>query len=66
MHPVFCVEALQKAIYPELNSDDFLTKHIIKGWMTLYNTERPHPALDRLTPNEVSWADLKSKKHHET
>ena len=31
--------------------DGFLAKYVIGEWITLYNTERPHTALEKRTPD---------------
>ena len=41
----------QEAIYLEEITDGFQARRIVKNWMTFYNTERPHSALDRRTPD---------------
>ena len=35
---------------------------VTKDWMKLYNTERPHSALDRQTPDDSNYADLGDQK----
>ncbi|WP_198005472.1 IS3 family transposase [Sulfitobacter sp. EE-36] len=52
----------QEAIYLQEISDGFQARRVIKGWMTFYNTERPHSALDRLTPDDAYWAGLEEQK----
>ena len=52
----------QEAISLEEISDGFQARRIIKYWMAFYNTERPHSALDRLTPEDAYWAGLEEQK----
>jgi putative transposase len=52
----------QEAISLEEISDGFQAWRIIKYWMAFYNTERPHSALDRLTPEDAYWAGLEEQK----
>jgi len=51
----------QEAIYLEELTDGFKAHHVIRHWMTFYNTERPHSALERRTPKEAYWADHDEK-----
>lgn len=48
----------QEAIYLEEIQDGFQACTVISNWMTFYNTERPHSALDRLTPDDAYWGSL--------
>lgn len=52
----------QEAIYLEEISDGFQARRVIKKWMAFYNSDRPHSALDRQTPDDAYWAGLKDKK----
>lgn len=52
----------QEAIYLEEISDGFQARRVIKKWITFYNTERPHSALDRQTPDDAHWAALEQQK----
>ena len=52
----------QEAIYLEEISDGFQARRVIKKWITFYNTERPHSALDRQTPDDAYWAGLEQQK----
>jgi putative transposase len=52
----------QEAIYLEEISDGFQACRVIKKWMAFYNSDRPHSALDRQTPDDAYWAGLKDKK----
>lgn len=44
----------QEAIYLEETTDGFQARKLVKDWMTFYNTERPHSALDRRTPDDAN------------
>ena len=52
----------QEAIYLEEITDGFQARRVIKDWIAFYNTERPHSALDRLTPDDAYWAGLEEQK----
>lgn len=52
----------QEAISLEEIGDGFQARRVIKDWMTFYNTERPHSALDRLTPDDAYWPSLEEQK----
>jgi putative transposase len=52
----------QEAIYLEEIQDGFQARSVIRNWMTFYNTERPHSALDRLTPDDAYWDSLDQAK----
>lgn len=52
----------QEAIYLEEISDGFQARSVIKNWMVFYNTERPHSALDRQTPDDAYWASSEEQK----
>ena len=43
-------------------NDGFQARRVIKKWMAFYNSDRPHSALDRQTPDDAYWAGLKDKK----
>ncbi len=51
----------QEAIYLEEIQDGFQARRVISNWMTFYNSERPHSALDRLTPDDAYWAGRDQK-----
>ena len=34
-------------------TDDFVAERVIREWITFYNTDRPHTALDKRTPDEA-------------
>jgi len=52
----------QEAIYLEEITDGFQARRIVQNWMTFYNTERPHSALDRRTPDEAYWTGSEEQK----
>ncbi len=52
----------QEAIYLEEISDGFQARRVVKGWMSFYNAERPHSALDRQTPDEACWTGMEEQK----
>jgi putative transposase len=41
----------QEAVYLHEITDGFQTKRIIDDWIGFYNSERPHTALDKRTPD---------------
>ena len=47
----------QEAVYLEDLTDGFTAHRVISDWMTFYNTDRPHSALEHKTPKEAYWAD---------
>ncbi len=51
----------QEAVYLEERTDGFKARHVIKDWITFYNTERPHSALGKQTPDETYWAGQQTK-----
>jgi putative transposase len=52
----------QEAVYLTELTDGFQTRMVIKDWITFYNTERPHSALEYQTPDETYWARETTKK----
>lgn len=52
----------QEAIYLEQINDGFQARKVVKSWMAFYNTNRPHSALDRQTPDEAYWEGLEEQK----
>lgn len=51
----------QEAVYLEDLTDGFKAHRGVRDWMTLYNTEQPHSALECKTPKEAYWADRNLK-----
>ena len=41
----------QEAVYLREITDSFQAKRIIDDWISFYNIERPHSALDKRTPD---------------
>ena len=52
----------QEAIYLEEITDGFHARRVVKSWMAFYNSDRPHAALDRRTPDEAYWSSLDKQK----
>lgn len=46
----------QEAVYLNEITNGFDAKRIIKEWISFYNTERPHTALDKRTPDQAFFA----------
>ena len=45
-----------EAVYLHELTDGFVAERVIDAWIDFYNTERPHSALDGVTPAEAYWA----------
>ena len=43
----------QEAVYFHELTDGFVAKRVINEWITFYNTDRPHTALEKRTPDEA-------------
>ena len=43
----------QEEVYLHELTDGFVAKRVIDEWITFYNTDRPHTALDKRTPDEA-------------
>ncbi len=43
----------QEAVYLHELTDGFVAERVIREWITFYNTDRPHTALDKRTPDEA-------------
>ena len=52
----------QEAVYLTELQGGFQTKRVIQQWISFYNTERPHSALEHQTPAEAYWADKNEKQ----
>jgi putative transposase len=52
----------QEAVYLHELTDGFVAKRVIGEWITFYNTDRPHTALDKRTPNEAYFGSNELKK----
>ncbi len=57
----FKAKVALEALRGDKTVQEIAAKHV-KNWMTFYNTERPHSALDRLTPDDAYWAGLEEQK----
>ncbi|MEP1766303.1 MAG: integrase core domain-containing protein [Sulfitobacter sp.] len=42
--------------------DGFQAKRVIKDWINCYNTERPHSALDKRSPDEAFFDKEQTQK----
>ncbi|MCO4841570.1 MAG: integrase core domain-containing protein [Yoonia sp.] len=52
----------QEAVYLHELQDGFQAKRAIKGWISFYNNERPHTALDQRSPNDAIFDTERSQK----
>ncbi len=52
----------QEAVYLHELTDGFVAKRVIRNWITFYNSERPHTALDKRTPDTAYFDSKKMKK----
>jgi len=52
----------QEAVYLHELQDGFQAKRVIKNWVRFYNSERPHTALDKQTPNEAYFGQQQVNK----
>jgi putative transposase len=43
----------QEAVYLHELTDGFVAERVIRDWITFYNTDRPHTALEKRTPDEA-------------
>ncbi len=43
----------QEAVYLHELTDGFVAERVISEWITFYNTDRPHTALEKQTPDEA-------------
>jgi putative transposase len=43
----------QEAVYLHELTDGFVAERVISEWITFYNTDRPHTALEKRTPDEA-------------
>ena len=42
-----------QAVYLHELTDSFVAERVIRAWIKFYNTDRPHTALDKRTPDEA-------------
>ena len=52
----------QEAVYLHEITDGFQAKRIIDNWIGFYNSERPHTALDKRTPDAVYFDQSETRK----
>ena len=52
----------QEAVYLHELQDGFQAKRVIKDWIRFYNTERPHTALDKRTPDDAFFDTERNQK----
>nr|WP_085982886.1 IS3 family transposase [Octadecabacter antarcticus] len=52
----------QEAIYLHEITDGFQAKRIIDSWIRFYNSERPHTALDKRTPDTAYFGQAETQK----
>lgn len=52
----------QEAVYLHELTDGFVAKRVIREWITFYNTDRPHTALEKRTPDEAYFDREEMKK----
>jgi len=62
-NPLSCSGSLkQEAVYLHELTDGFVAERVISEWITFYNTDRPHTALEKRTPDEAYFDDMEMKK----
>jgi putative transposase len=52
----------QEAVYLHEINDGFQAKRIIDDWIGFYNSERPHTALDKRTPDAAYFDQSETRK----
>lgn len=52
----------QEAVYLHELQDGFQAKRVIKDWIRFYNSERPHTALDKRTPDNAFFDTERNQK----
>ena len=52
----------QEAVYLHEITDGFQAKRIIDNWIGFYNSERPHTALDKRTPDAAYFVQVEIRK----
>lgn len=52
----------QEAVYLHELQDGFQAKRVIKDWIGFYNTEQPHTALDKRSPDDAFFETKRAKK----
>jgi putative transposase len=51
-----------ETVYLHELQDGFQAKRVIKDWIEFYNTERPHTALDKRSPNDAFFNAERNQK----
>ncbi|PHQ96900.1 MAG: hypothetical protein COB39_11320 [Marinosulfonomonas sp.] len=51
-----------EAVYLHELTDGFVAERVIRDWITFYNTDRPHTALEKRTPDEACFGDKEMMK----
>ena len=49
----------QEAVYLHELQDGFQAKRVIDNWITFYNAERPHTALEKRTPDNAYFGTIR-------
>jgi len=52
----------QEAVYLHEITNGFQAKRIIDDWISFYNSERPHTALDKRTPDAAYFGQMETRK----
>ena len=52
----------QEAVYLHEITDGFQAKRVIDDWIAFYNSERPHTALDKRTPDTAYFSQIETRK----
>jgi putative transposase len=52
----------QEAVYLHELQDGFQAKRVIKDWISFYNTERPHTALGKRSPDDAFFDTERTQK----
>lgn len=52
----------QEAVYLHELQDGFQAKRVIKDWISFYNSERPHTALDKRSPDDAFFTTERTQK----
>ena len=55
----------QEAIYLYELQDGFQAERVIRSWISFYNADRPHTALEKRTPDEAYFNLSRMEKRHE-
>jgi len=52
----------QEVVYLHELTDGFVAKRVIDEWLTFYNSDCPHTALEKRTPDEAYFGDKEMMK----